>query len=171
MKQLFLFIACILSIAYVNAQSIERSVIGNAGVTLSSGGSYITYCVGEPVILPSPSITFSPSHNARMVTIGFIQPHVAQSGQLVYSYNYVSAYPNPTAGWVRLEIHGDNFQTNIVRVTNGMGQIVYTRPFKKVNGKIDLDLSSLATGMYMISVTDEKVGRTVTTKIVKQNNN
>jgi hypothetical protein len=169
MKKLLLTIILFAFSNLLKSQSIERSVIGNAGQTFSANGSYITFTVGETVIEPSPSITFSPLSNARIFTIGFIQPHVASTGSLVYLYNWVSAYPNPTTGWVRLDIHGDNFQVNNVRIINSIGQIVATKPFKMVNGSIDLDFSNLAAGVYIVAVSDDKIGRTVTTKIVKQN--
>lgn len=169
MTKFLLVFSFIAIITLTKAQSIERSVIGNAGQTFSANGSYITFTVGEPVIVPSPSITFSPLSNARIFTIGFIQPHVASTGSLVYLYNWVSAYPNPTTGWVRLDIHGDNFQVNNVRIINSAGQIVATKSFQMVNGSIDLDFTNLAAGIYIVAVSDNKIGRTVTTKIVKQN--
>jgi Secretion system C-terminal sorting domain len=170
MKKFFLVISFIIATTtLINAQSIERAVIGNAGETFSANNSYITFTLGETVIEPSPSITFSPASNAMIFSIGFIQPHVASTGSLVNVDNWVSAYPNPTTGWVRLDIHGDNFQVNNVRIINSNGQIVATKPFKMVNGSIDLDFANLAAGVYIVAVTDDIVGRTVTTRIIKQN--
>ncbi len=169
MKKFLLFISFFAFTNLLMSQSIERSVIGNAGQTFAANSSFITYTIGEAVILPSPSSTFSPLTNAVIFSIGFIQPHVAKVGALVNSYNWVSAYPNPTTGWVRLDIHGDNFQINNVRVTSLMGQQVAVKPFKMVNGSIDLDFTNLAAGLYIVSVTDNTVGRTVSTKIIKQN--
>jgi Secretion system C-terminal sorting domain len=168
MKKFFLVISFVISITTsTKAQSIERCVIGNAGQTFSANQSYITFTVGETVIEPSPSITFSPASNAMIFTIGFIQPHVASTGSLVNIDNWVSAYPNPTTGWVRLDIHGDNFQVNNVRIINSTGQIVATKPFKMINGSIDLDFSNLAAGIYIVAVSDDKIGQTVTTRILK----
>jgi hypothetical protein len=169
MKKILLLITSFAFVSIVSSQSIERSLTGNAGETYSANNSFLTFAIGEAVILPSPSGTFSPFSNASMYTIGFIQPHVATTGAILNSYNWVSAYPNPTTGWVRLDIHGDNFQVNNVRILNVQGQAVSTKPFKMVNGKIDLDLTNLNAGVYFIAVTDSKIGRVVTTKLIKQN--
>lgn len=169
MKQFFAFLLCIVFCARASCQSIERQLTGTTGTTFITGGSQLCFSIGETVILPSPSQTFSYPANAMLVTIGFQQPHVAQTGGLVYFNNWVSAYPNPTTGWVRLDIHGDNFQVNSVRIYNALGQEVAVKPFTLVNGSIDLRLDNLPTGVYFISVTDNVIGRTVTTRILKEN--
>ncbi len=169
MKQLLTFFSFLFASLFLQAQSIERSVIGGAGQTLSAGGFFMSYTVGEAVILPSPSATFSFPSNAMLASIGFQQPHVANTGGNVVSYNWISAYPNPTTGWVRLDIHADNFQVNNVRIYNMLGQEVAVKPFKMVNGSIDLDLSNVSSGIYTVAVTDNTVGNTISTRIIKQN--
>ena len=150
-------------------QNITHKLIGTAGSTFGAGGFQLSYSIGEPVVLPSPSPTINLTTYPVMVTIGFQQPHVAQTGALLSTNNWISAYPNPTTGHVRLDIHGDNFQSNFVKVYNGLKQIVAVIPFKMINGSIDLNLQNLAAGAYYISVTDEKVGNTITTTIIKMN--
>jgi Secretion system C-terminal sorting domain len=151
------------------SQSIERKLVGTAGSTFISSNYQLSFSIGESVILPSPSGTLSQSGHATLFTIGFQQPQVAKTGALVKSNNWVSAYPNPAINIVRLDVHGDNFQTNEVRVSNVLGQPVYA-PFVFVNGSIDIKLGNLAAGTYFITVTDKATGNAVTTKILKQNN-
>src|SRR6185369_10441446 len=117
---------------------------------------------------PSPAVKLSGINRDVLVTIGFQQPHVAKTGNIVHANNWVSAYPNPAVNNVRLDVHGDNFQTNYVRVTNAAGQMVMA-PFSFVNGSIDMNVSKLAGGIYIVAVTDKVTGNTVTTKIIKQN--
>lgn len=169
MNKLASLMVVLLLCATSYSQKIERSLIGTMGTTFLSGGYQLSCSLGEAVILPSPSQTFSSPANAMIFTIGFQQPHVAKVGQLVHSENWVSAYPNPTTGWVRLDIHGDNFQGNIVKIFDAMGKQVAVKPFVFVNGSMDLRLDNLSSGTYMIAVTDPKLGNTVTTKIVKIN--
>ncbi len=163
-----LIIGCLL-FASTYAQSIERNVLSSAGTTLNTGNYQLSFSVGEAMILPSPSTTAYGPFIPIMWTIGFQQPHVAKTGAILHANNWVSAYPNPTNGWVRLDIHGDNFQVNQVRVTNVLGQRVSIPPFVMVNGKVDLRFDNLSAGAYLVAVTDHRTGNTVSTTIIKRN--
>ena len=65
----------------------------------------------------------------------------------------VSVFPNPsTSGMFSVEIHGANaWQALSVEVTNLLGQRVYTGTAKD-NFRNDVDLSSLANGIYSLKV-------------------
>lgn len=150
-------------------QRIERNLVGCAGDSYVANGFQLSFSVGEPVILPSPSASFDVPTFRRIFTIGFQQPHVAITDANLSTGNWVSAYPSPTTGRVRLDIHADNFQVNSVRIYNAIGQEVAIKPFVMVNGSIDLFLDNLPAGYYMVSVTDKIVGNTVAVRILKQN--
>jgi hypothetical protein len=169
MTKFFIIISLVFSAISSFSQSIERSLVGNAGQTFVSGGFQLSFSLGEPVIVPSPSQTFDVPTSPKMVTIGFQQPHVAQTGGLLHSNNWISAYPNPTTGHVRLDIHGDNFQTNFVRIYNSLGQEVTVKPFTLINGSIDLQLTDVPAGLYFVTVTDKVTGNSISTRILKQN--
>ncbi len=169
MQKLIVMCLLLCAVHYSYSQEITHKLVGTAGSTFVTGGYQLSYSIGEPVVLPSPSPTMNLTHYPVIITVGFQQPHVAQTGALVSTNNWISAYPNPTTGHVRLDIHGDNFQTNFVKIYNSLKQLVSVIPFKMVNGSIDLDLYNLAAGAYHISVTDEKVGNTITTTIIKMN--
>ncbi len=148
-------------------QSIERQLIGTAGTTYSAGNYFLCYSLGEAVVTPSPSSTFLPLTNAFLLSIGFQQPYIAPTGKILYSNIWVSAYPNPTTGWVRLTITGDNNQPNVVIIYNSLGQKVAQPGFNFINGNIDLDLSALPAGVYTIAVSEKVVPRTVSIQILK----
>ncbi len=169
MKRLLLLFFLILTGTVSFCQRIERSLVGCAGQTFAANGFQISYSVGEPVIIPSPSAVFDVPTAPRFASIGFQQPHVATTGAVLSTNNWISAYPSPTTGHVRLDIHGDNFQVNSVRIYNAFGQQVPIQPFTLVNGSVDLFLNSLPAGIYLVAVTDKNIGNTVTTRIVKQN--
>jgi Secretion system C-terminal sorting domain len=169
MTKFFIFFLSLFSAINCFSQSIERHLVCNAGQTFIAGGFQLSFSLGEPVIVPSPSQTFNVPTSPKMVTIGFQQPHVAQTGGVLHSNNWVSAYPSPTTGHVRLDIHGDNFQVNFVRIYNSMGQEVSVKPFTLINGSIDLQLHNLSAGLYLVSVTDKVTGNTIATRILKQN--
>jgi Secretion system C-terminal sorting domain len=171
MTKFLLLLFLTLSGSLVFCQQIERSLVGCAGQThVSASGFQISYSIGEPVIVPSPSATFDVPTQPSIASIGFQQPYVANAGAILSTNNRISAYPSPTTGHVRLTIHGDNFQVNSVRIYNSFGSQVPIRPFTMVNGSIDLFLNDLPAGLYTIAVTDKIVGNTVATRIIKHNN-
>jgi Secretion system C-terminal sorting domain len=169
MTKFFLLILFGLTGAASFSQRIERSLVGTAGQTFVSGGLQLSYSIGETAILPSPSVVINAPTVPMMASIGFQQPHIALTGGLISANNWVSAYPNPTTGHVRLDIHGDNFQVNYVRLYNALGQEVVLKPFVMVNGSIDLQLGNLPAGIYFVCVTDKTIGNTISTRILKQN--
>jgi Secretion system C-terminal sorting domain len=169
MTKFFITFSLVLSASTSFSQSIERVLVGNAGQTFVAEGFQLSFSLGEPVIVPSPSQIFDVPTSKKMVTIGFQQPHVAQTGGILHANNWVSAYPNPTTGRVRLDIHGDNFQTNFVRIYNAQGDEVSVKPFTLINGSIDLQLMNLPAGLYFVTVTDKVTGNSISTRILKQN--
>ena len=169
MKKLAAFLMLVFFITNSFSQSIERKLIGTAGNTAIAGGYQLSYSIGETAVTPSPSQSFAIPANTIMFSIGFQQPHVANVGGVVHHNNWVTAYPNPTSGWVRLEIHGDNFQRNTVKIYNALGMQVALKPFVMINGNMDLDVSNLASGSYIVAVTDDNLGNTVAIKLVKIN--
>ncbi|MBD2769978.1 T9SS type A sorting domain-containing protein [Hymenobacter sp. BT664] len=61
-------------------------------------------------------------------------------------------YPNPSTGLVKLEVRGANAKDNLqVNVVNMLGQQVYTTSLKD-NFINEVNLSSLANGMYLLKV-------------------
>jgi hypothetical protein len=164
---LLLFFSFIVTASF--GQRIERSLVGTAGQTFVASGFQLSYSVGEPVILPSPSTTFNVPTVPLLASIGFQQPHIATTTGLVSTNNWISAYPNPTTGRVRLDVHGDNFQANSVRIYNAIGQEVAIKPFVFVNGSIDLFIDNLPAGIYLVTVTDKTFNNSVAIRILKQN--
>lgn len=61
-----------------------------------------------------------------------------------------SIYPNPTNGWLNVELNESNVTLNVV---NAFGQIVMNT---KTTGKVtQLDLSGFTKGIYMVQMTNE----------------
>lgn len=168
MKKLITLTALTITCLIVRSQSIERKLVGTAGTVFISNNYQLSFSVGEVMIQPTPAVKITRMGQDVLATIGFQQPHVAKTGAIVHANNWVSAYPNPAVSNVRLDVHGDNFQTNYVKVFNAAGQSVLA-PFVFINGSIDLNVSKLAAGVYFVAVTDKVTGHTVTTKIIKQN--
>ena len=147
------------------AQSIERKLVGVNGSTLINGGYQLSYAIGEVAIRTTPYI---PSNGTYFfATIGFLQPLAAQSGVVTVSNNWMSAYPNPATSFVRIDVHGFYPQDNVIKVTNALGQQVIVPPATFKNGSAEINVSSLAKGTYIISVTETGTSKPVTAKIIK----
>lgn len=80
---------------------------------------------------------------------------------------HLALSPNPTTGFVNLNLELDKTDDVLVRVFNLNGQNVVNQRFNGVN-KINqnLDLSQQANGIYVVSLTTSK--GTVTRKVVKE---
>lgn len=146
-------------------QSIERSLVGVAGNTLTAGGSVLCFSVGEPVT-GAGVINSRNTAAILLTTIGFLQPHIAKTGAVILT-NWVSAYPNPATTTVRVDVHGVQPQENAVAITNVLGQRVVVPPFTFINGSTEIDVSRLPRGTYFVTVTEKTTGNVGETKIIK----
>ena len=80
---------------------------------------------------------------------------------------HLALSPNPTTGFVNLNLDLDKTDDVLVRITNLNGQTIVNQRFNAVNSiNQNLDLSQQATGIYIVSLTTSK--GTVTRKVVKQ---
>lgn len=80
---------------------------------------------------------------------------------------HLALSPNPTTGFVTLDLDLDKTDDVLVRITNLNGQLVVNQRFNAVHSITkNLDLSQEASGIYIVSLTTSK--GTVTRKVVKQ---
>ena len=77
-----------------------------------------------------------------------------------YGSESVSVYPNPTNSIINLTDEQNQLQSATIVIKNYLGQIVFTAPFSS-----QIDISSLSSGMYFLTVQDKSNKRTV--KVVK----
>ena len=78
----------------------------------------------------------------------------------------ISAYPNPTSGFITLEL--ENVQSELsISVYNLMGQTVYTNSIQQLNAKENIDLSQHSNGIYFIQLTSQE-GEKELIKIIKR---
>jgi GEVED domain/Secretion system C-terminal sorting domain len=80
----------------------------------------------------------------------------------------VEVYPNPSNGYVFIDLEANALQQLDIIVTAVTGAEVYTQSHKNVNGKFNksINLSGLAKGVYMIKLQSEK--GTVVQKVTLQ---
>ena len=78
----------------------------------------------------------------------------------------ISAYPNPTSGFITLEL--ENVQSELsISVYNLMGQTVYTNSIQQLNVTENIDLSQYSNGIYFIQLATQE-GEKELIKIIKR---
>jgi hypothetical protein len=145
----------------IQAQSLSQTVIGNSGSfqsNLTAGNLHWT--VGEVAVE-----TFE---NDLILSQGFHQMYYDLFVTPVWEVEEqfeLSLFPNPTAGWLRLE-NKSGLPFEIV-ITNLLGQQILSTNVEQF--QTDFDLAPYPNGLYLFSVLQK--GRTVKSfKINKQSN-
>lgn len=138
-----LFLLVVLG-SMLNAQSISHSVIGSAGsLHIAETGNNIHWTVGE--------VAVESYDNDISLWQGF--------HQMYYDYFFtpvweiptsleLKVFPNPTAGWLRLE--NDSGETLEIVFSNLLGQVLFSSSLSKY--QTDFDLSNYPDGLYQLSV-------------------
>jgi len=135
-------------------------LIGSSGGTGQSGGTGITWTMGEPVVA-------SMLAGNLMLTTGLLQPvlvanAISNVNGLPFS---VQAYPNPAHGFLEIQLYNTSFQDfNYVLFDTGGRLLHLTKPSDALTR---IDLEHFPAGLYFLKVL--QAGKEVTTfEIVKQ---
>lgn len=168
MINLFVLIAVVACSSMVlNAQSIERQVIGSTGGYASANGVSVSFTVGEPVIETAVS-------GSVTLTQGFQQPDditVGIDDVKSVSVNY-TVFPNPTEDLINIELMSDvpaNVKLSLYdlngRKVDALDHII------EVNGTVNerMDLSQLAPAQYILMMSDVEGQVLKTFKVQKVN--
>lgn len=134
----------------INAQSIERSVVGSAGSFIDNGSLSINSTVGEVAVA-----TFSAGSFVLIQGYQQSQESFSSVNQKQIDVSY-KLYPNPTKGLAKLELNAGNNPVNLV-------VSVYGEDGKLVNSKfvkdtyldvIDLDFLKEKPRVYFVKILD-----------------
>ncbi len=80
----------------------------------------------------------------------------------------ISVYPNPAKDNLQVQVSNPEMYKRVtILVRNAQGKTVIQQTAATVNGKVSINVSSLATGMYVISIINDK-GESLMDKFVKQ---
>lgn len=166
MKSLITLIA-ILFFYQLSAQvTIERQLIGTTGGSFVSGTIDMNFSVGEAVVTTETS-------GSIILTQGFQQADENAVGlnELTEGFG-INLYPNPFTSTVIVEFTDDSSKNGELsfKVYDNQGKLVYQQDEELNNGygnKIQLDLTHLVTGHYIVFITDAsgKTSRRTISKI------
>jgi hypothetical protein len=80
----------------------------------------------------------------------------------------VNLYPNPTTGSIQLDFGGQKTYEGVnIRVVNTNGKLMLEKQLPRVMGTEKIDLSSMANGLYFLTITDRE-GLSKTFKVMVQ---
>ncbi len=149
---------------------------GNVKVTTfhGAGNAPANYSGGEELIIPT-SVSWDIANNWWVITFpvtGFsgFYIHTGSNFALAVSNVHgadgfsVEAYPNPVQDKVNVRINGNRAANSQLVVTDLTGRTIISVDMD--NNKATVDMSGLASGMYMLRYSDD--ARTETVKITKQ---
>jgi hypothetical protein len=70
----------------------------------------------------------------------------------------LSVYPNPSSGVFRVDFELGSAQRVEIKVLNATGQVVRVRTLESANGvqRHSIDMSSCASGLYLLQITSEE---------------
>jgi type IX secretion system substrate protein len=158
-------IICGLMSLAAGAQSIDKSVVAVNGGSFSGSGIQVDWTIGQPVINSTSSTI--------QVTQGFLpisDNGVAEATPILNNAANllsVKAYPNPVSNILHVSIQQNTAGSLWIQVTDLLGKTVKTAsPDAQLNTDVELDMSSLASGMYYLTVNISKENAQVM-KIVK----
>ena len=150
----------------LSAQSIERQVIGSTGGTATTGSIIVTSTIGE--------VAVSTSSTASIIqTQGYQQAADSSSVSIAEIENIAKMrlYPNPTTNSAKLEITSNFNSATTIAVYSMDGKLISSNSLALQSGiesSIQLDVSSQASGIYMIRIIGEDKSFLETMRLVKQ---
>jgi hypothetical protein len=78
--------------------------------------------------------------------------------------NNIQIYPNPASENIMIQSQFLTSESSVV-ICNLKGQQVFSEKKTPENGKINLDVSEISSGVYLVKLTSE--GNTITRKLLK----
>jgi len=146
MKKIYILLTIMGAYSSVNAQSIERQVIGSAGGSFS-GAVQVDWTVGETVVATATG-------GSSILTQGFHQPQPAASGvKTTEPATGLVAYPNPTGSVINLQWKNAAFTGTLV-LYDAIGRVVWSSSLATSN-LTTIDMSQFTPGVYNLQVNGE----------------
>ncbi|WP_264520664.1 T9SS type A sorting domain-containing protein [Flavobacterium sp. N1994] len=152
---------------------VRLNTDGSLDATFDVGNGTGSYFISDP----SP-ICFALQTDGKIIVVGnftsynniarFGIARINSQGSLSVNEDYLKSnftiYPNPTSSKVYFDNSKDNFKE--VVFYNYLGQEVTKVSFTAISENQELDMSNLASGVYVLKFANDKINRSV--KVVKQ---
>jgi len=148
MKRLFLTVGLGFALVGVNAQTASSQLVSSSGNSFSNASYQLDWSIGE-------CLTATYTTGAYVLTQGFYQSsYTITSVENLWSDIEITVYPNPTTDFINLKVKGSKAKSMQYTTTDFLGKILQT---SNIAGDIEqIDFSNYATGIYFISVSQNK---------------
>ena len=159
MPKIFLFFSLLLFSQLSLAQSLSPEIISSSGANFNSGGSSLSWTIGEPIIdtYNAGSSQLTQGFHQSYLNITAIQPQAIGLE--------IRAYPNPSQSTVFIEI-GGNPESYQLELFNILGQRLQSFEAENSNA-ISIDLSAYAAGNYLLRISQQNATPIQTFKMQK----
>lgn len=131
-----------------HGQSLRNQSIGAMGSSSSStsGELYIQQSIGQS------SITGTFATSSAYLSQGFLRGFMALSKEVLPPFAAI-AFPNAFAEQLRLRFTTDHSDATQVQIYDSQGRKVYEQLHQPMDREIELQLPSLAAGIYLVQLT------------------
>jgi len=152
--------------ADLSAYTSVNNNTGNVDISLNGGNTYTIALNGKTYTTTAANISLpliAGDNDIIITTDKFCQGEVEKH----ISFGGILPYPNPFRQTVSLDM-GTTVKNNVTILVHMLsnGTSVYTKQLNNVSGVLQLDLSSLNTGVYLLDLTMDGVKKTF--KIIKR---
>lgn len=142
MKKLIIICAVFFSCSFMNAQSLERTVIGSAGLAVQNGSAGLSFTVGEAA-----------TNSANLLTQGFQQPNIINNSGTIHldkSNTLAIVYPNPAVDILNIKsnLPAEGINSLSYQVFDMHGKVVLSGSMASDGASISV--LSLATASYVL---------------------
>ena len=129
-------------------QSLRNQSIGAMGSSRSStsGGLYIQQSIGQS------SVTGTFSTRSAYLSQGFLRGVMALPMEILPPFAAI-AFPNAFSDQLRLRFTTDHSDATQVQLYDSQGRKVYEQLHQAIDREIELQLPSLAAGIYLVQLT------------------
>ncbi len=164
MKKLIILSLSFLLAYTIRGQSLEPSLIGVSSGIAPDAEVELYFSVGETFIR-------SQATEFGFMTEGFLQPELRFPNEVVESVlieDYrLEVFPNPVSSNLRLQLNREHESPLFVYVMDFSGKVKFLRVFPANSIQMDLDMTGIPTGVYLVRLYEPLSGLSLTSKVLK----
>lgn len=164
MKKNIITIIAFLLVSIIYGQVLERQVIGSSGTSINNSNTILNFTIGEPIV----GINSSTNNEVKQ---GFWHTSAAitlSNEDFINEELSVRLFPNPVSDFLNInftEVTSANYALDVYDIA---GKRQMNATMLAGENQKQMNLQHLASGIYLISVTQLNTNNTNTFRIIKK---